>query len=126
MTETLNGKSVVEVLKLDILNKFSGTDFSNYFDNYNVEAIAKNFDGPIQELLDIFSNKSKISVDPWSYKVDNNVGFGLKLNNKAKITCYNKIKDEVVEIQYDSSPKGNYNSCSHIYFKIPHNLLNKN
>ena len=127
LTETLNGKSVVEVLSLNILNKFSDTDFSNYFDNYNVEAIEKNFSSPIQELLDIFSNKSKISViDPWSYKVDNNVGFGLKLNNKAKITCYNKIKDEVVEIQYDSSPKGNYNSCSHIYFKIPHNLLNKN
>ena len=126
LAETLDKKSVVEVLKLGILNKFSDNDFNDYFDNNSVEAIAKNFGSPIQELLDIFSNKSKISVDPWSYKVDNNVGFGLNLNNKAKITCYNKIKDEVVEIKYDSSPKGNYNSCSHIYFKIPHNLLNKN
>lgn len=129
LTETLNGKSVVEVLSLNILNKFSGTGVSNYLGNYNVEAIEKNFSSPIQELLDIFSNKSKISViDQRSYQVGNNVGFWFKLNNEAKITCYNRIKDKdkVVEIQYDSSPKGECKSCSHIYFEIPHNLLNKN
>lgn len=130
LTETLNGKSVVEVLKLVIFDKFLDANCDNYFkDNDSVEAIAKNFGSPIQELLDIFSNKSEISIThSYNYKVSagSGINFCFSLGNEAKIALRNKIESKFVEIQYDSSPKGKYNSCSYIYFKIPHNLLNKN
>ena len=129
--ETLNGKSVVEVLKLDILDKFLDANYDDYFKhNDTIQAIARNFGSPIQELLDIFSDRSKISVTNQLISRCNGsnsyIGFELDLNNDAKVTLRSKIADRVVEIKYDSIPKGQYNSRSHINFNISHDLLNKN
>ena len=118
--EILNGKSVVDVFNLRIFVSFKDQQYDNYFNRGNFETIAKMYPATIEELLYIFSNKSKISItNSHDFKISN-INFVFNLSNKARMTLQNDVNDKAVKIQYYSSLK------EQIVFEVPHDLLDKN
>ena len=127
LVEVLGGKTVDELLKLDIFNEFHDNDGDEI---ESVENIKEYNSDIVQGLLDIFSDKSKISdikskFIPRDGELYSHYCINIKFsyNNENKtivLSDYNGFKEIDIKYFYGENPK------SKINFRVSYDKLKQN